>query len=102
VMQRLRDQYRASAPRLVAPLRETAVVLAADPQSGDALAALRAAAHRLRGTAGSYGFMQVSEVAGAFEGQVTRWQTDPSAEVASRAAIVTSVADALEAAFGAS
>jgi chemotaxis protein histidine kinase CheA len=101
VLRRLRDQYQASAPRLVAPFREMAVALAADPHSDEALAALRAAAHRLRGTAGSYGFIQVSEVAAAFEVQVTRWQADPSAETASRSAIALTVAAALEAAFAA-
>jgi chemotaxis protein histidine kinase CheA len=99
VLRRLRDQYRASAPRLVAPFRDLAAVLAGDPHSADALAALRAAAHRLRGTAGSYGFMQVSELAGAFEGQVARWQGDPGADIAGRSAIASRVADALEAAF---
>jgi HPt (histidine-containing phosphotransfer) domain-containing protein len=106
-LEALRQKYRASAPQLVAPFRELAQRLAVDPGSPAAAEAVRAAAHRLRGTAGSYGFAQVSQLASTLEHRAAGWGGGGNGPVSgvdleSRAALVAQFADALEVAFRAS
>ena len=95
----LRERYRASAPQFVAAFRELAARLATEPDSAPVIEALRTAAHRLRGTAGSYGFAHASELAADLEDRSGRWLADVGAELPARAAAVSSFADALEVAF---
>lgn len=97
----LRERYRASAPQLVATFRGIASALASDPRSPALISSLRDAAHRVRGTAGSYGFTHASELAGVLEERARHWQAEPEAELASRVSIVNSFAEALEVAFAA-
>jgi chemotaxis protein histidine kinase CheA len=98
-LQRLRERYRASAPQLTSVFRQLATALAVDPRSPAAIDGVRASAHRLRGTAGTYGFEQVSQLAQALEGRAAHWDADPDEDVASRATAVAAFADAVEAAF---
>ncbi|MBL8717619.1 MAG: Hpt domain-containing protein [Myxococcales bacterium] len=60
---KLREAYGVALPAKLAELR--AALAAAD--SGEGIAAARALAHRLRGTAATYGFAAVSEAAGRIE-----------------------------------
>ena len=60
----LRTGYAAELPGLV---RELGALLDAAATDAGALARARQAAHRLRGTAGSYGFVEVGEAAGRIE-----------------------------------
>jgi len=99
MLQQLRERYRASAPQLVAVFRELAAQLAVNPQSAALADAVRGASHRLRGTAGSYGFDQASQLSAALEERAARWVADADAETASRTSIVSTFADALEVAF---
>jgi chemotaxis protein histidine kinase CheA len=98
-LQQLRERYRASAPQLVSVFRELAAQLAADPQSAALADAVRSASHRLRGTAGSYGFDRASQLSAALEDRATRWVADAEADASARTAIVSTFADALEVAF---
>jgi chemotaxis protein histidine kinase CheA len=66
----IRAEYAAELPGIVAALAErVAEVAQAAPAapSPEATARVRAAAHRIRGTAGSYGFHAVGDAAGAVE-----------------------------------
>ena len=98
-LEALRARYRASAPQLAAPFRELAQQLALDPDSLSVIEGVRAAAHRLRGTAGSYGFSQVSALAAALEARVLAWGAGTGSELEARSRIVGDFADALEVAF---
>jgi HPt (histidine-containing phosphotransfer) domain-containing protein len=59
--------YAAALPRLSAALAVMIEEAALPLASPTAKAGARAAAHRIRGTAGSYGFHAVGEAAGAVE-----------------------------------
>jgi chemotaxis protein histidine kinase CheA len=64
----IRVEYAADLPRLVAALAEmVARAGARSPEPEAARACARAAAHMIRGTAGSYGFHAVGEAAGEVE-----------------------------------
>src|SRR5579871_3200966 len=90
----LRERYRASAPALAAPLRALAATLLSDPQSRTAITAVRQHAHRLRGTAGSYGFQDASDLAAALEARAAQWEADPAVELDRRSSAVSAFADA--------
>jgi chemotaxis protein histidine kinase CheA len=95
----LRESYRMGASTLVARFRELAAQLATDPSSSAVTDAVRQASHRVRGTAGSYGFDRASELAGALEDRAAGWAIDPGAERDIRAEVVAQFADSLEVAF---
>jgi HPt (histidine-containing phosphotransfer) domain-containing protein len=64
LMVELRDAYAAELPGLIHALAALVEEAAAEAQ---AIPPALRAAHRLRGTAGSYGFAEVGEVAGRIE-----------------------------------
>jgi DNA-binding response OmpR family regulator len=79
VMEQLRDDYRRELPRKLEVLAHAVDLvreLEADPV---ALAAARSDAHRLRGTAGSYGFIAVGQAAGRIEDALVRLPDEAAA-----------------------
>lgn len=95
----LRERYRAGSGRVVEAFRSLAQRLAEAPESPEVLDALRRELHRVRGTAGSYGFHGVSELAKAFEPQAKGWAERPSDGAERRSALVAHLADAMAAQF---
>ena len=96
----LRDRFLASAHAAIARLAEFATQLDADPADTTVLDALRRELHRLRGSAGSYGFTEAGERLGRMEQRAATWTVDPSLERDMRGALVRQLADALKLDFG--
>lgn len=63
----LRREYARTLPGKHAHIERRLVALAATPADPTALEALFAAVHRLHGSAGSYGFTELSRLAGEWE-----------------------------------
>lgn len=95
----LREHFRASSGPIVATFERIATQLAAAPASPRALEALRRELHRVKGTAGSYGFLDASALATKLEERVAGWMTDPQLELDSRATIISHFGSALRLAF---
>ncbi|HEY0839697.1 MAG TPA: response regulator [Vulgatibacter sp.] len=66
-LSRLREAYREELPSRLGELRAAVEDAADSPRDVEVLNTARELAHRLRGTAGSYGFLQVGEEAGRIE-----------------------------------
>ena len=81
----LAAEYAAELPGLIDELARLVDAAAADPA---AVPHARAAAHRLRGTAGSYGFKAVGEAAGSIEDALEAGAADVSGLVCVLAALV--------------
>ncbi|MBL8997667.1 MAG: Hpt domain-containing protein [Gemmatimonadetes bacterium] len=96
---RLRARFAAASGETVAVYRRIADELARDPGAADALDGLRREAHKLFGTAGSYGFHEASRLAGALERTAEQWHADPALDRARRAAMVREFADAVASAL---
>lgn len=95
----LRERYRAGSGRIVDAFRTLAQRLAAAPDSPEVIDALRRELHRVRGTAGSYGFHGVSELARQFEAQAKAWAERPDDALERRSALVAHLADGIAAQF---
>ncbi|MBX7120465.1 MAG: response regulator [Gemmatimonadaceae bacterium] len=95
----LRDRFAATAEKTTAALTMLADHLQRTPSSVEVVDALRRELHRVHGTAGSYGFHEVSRLAAGLELLATRWQADPVRDRDRRAAIVRQLVRALGAAF---
>ncbi len=95
----LRERYRAATPRTLALLRDPAALLEREPDAAEPLAVLRRELHRVRGTAGSYGFAEASVLCGAMEERAVRWSEDPGADAGARGPLLRRFAEALELAF---
>ncbi|AKU92044.1 response regulator [Vulgatibacter incomptus] len=67
-LEELREKYRAELPRRLTELRSLLDLAQDHPGDFRAIGEVRELAHQLRGTAGSYGFLQVGEEAGRIEG----------------------------------
>ena len=85
----------------MAAFRRLAAQLASAPSAPEVVEALRRELHRVRGTAGTYGFGEASRLAGAFEERAIRWTADPTLDRDRRAAMAEHFASALEARLGA-
>ena len=96
----LRLRILAGAPATVDAFLALAASMERQPAAIEVLETLRRELHRLRGTAGSFGFSEVSELSGALEERVVRWAEEPGLETAARAAMVTRFATSLRGAFG--
>jgi CheY-like chemotaxis protein len=73
----VRDEYLRGARDQLGAIAELAERLIASGADTAALAALRRDAHRLRGSAGMFGFPQASVVAGELEIAVEKWLKQP-------------------------
>lgn len=76
----LRDRFRATRENTLEAFQRIASQLGADPAAAEVIEELRRELHRIRGTAGSFGFTEVSKLAGTFEERAVRWSADPSLE----------------------
>lgn len=95
----LRARYRMASAGTPALFDAIARRLAGTPGSPDALAELQRELHRVRGTAGSYGYMDVSRLAEALEAQVVGWRSDPALDREGRAATIADFAVAIRRCF---
>lgn len=95
----LRAHFRASSGPIVDTFEQLAMQLTATPTSPRALEALNRELHRVKGTAGSYGFLDASALATKLEERVVAWTKDPELEPANRATVVSHFGSALRLAF---
>jgi CheY-like chemotaxis protein len=95
----LREHFRASSGPIVATFERLAAQLATSPTAPRALEALKRELHRVRGTAGSYGFLDTSALASRLEERVVAWVADPRLDLDSRATIISHFASAMRLAF---
>jgi CheY-like chemotaxis protein len=84
----LRAEYLAGASEQLELLAELGGRLGRDPGDVEALQAFRREVHKIRGSAGSFGFLQGSRVAAAMEETAKEWVADPADRSDDRAAIV--------------
>lgn len=94
-IRRLREVYRARGPEIVGRFLALAAELARDEGAADAIEAVRREAHRIHGTAGTYGFAEASRIAAELERRCGRWAAEGSADAGERAVLVERAADAL-------
>lgn len=94
---RIRNRFRATRENTLEAFRRIASQLGADPGAAEVIEALRRELHRIRGTAGSFGFADASKLAGAFEERAIRWSADPSLEREQREANLLRFISALDA-----
>lgn len=99
VLTRLRERYVASSGATIRAFEALAERLSSDPTAPEVVEALRRELHRVHGTAGSYGFLEVSRLAGALELLAIRWTGDATFDRDRRGAVIRQFARALEAAF---
>ncbi len=88
VLAQLRERYLAGSANTVAAFAQIAEQLERAPDAPEVIDALRRELHRLRGTAGSYGFLETSRLAAALEPAVQKWTSDSALDRSRRAAIV--------------
>lgn len=98
-LEALRQRYRASIGKTIEAFRALATSLAAQPDAAEVVETLRRELHRVRGTAGSYGFSEASRLCGVMEDRAVRWSADPRLEARERSAIVQRFIAALATAF---
>ena len=96
-LRQLRERYRAAVPNVVAAFRYLAAQLTVAPNKRDVLEDLRRELHRVHGTAGSFGFPDVSRLAGVLEARAVRWLADATFDHGTRGAIIAHFASAVEA-----
>lgn len=97
----LRQQYQVTSAGICDRIADCAAGVARAPHELAPLEALRRELHRLRGTAGTFGFVEVSRIAGAFEQRVGEWLDDPhGSDAANRSAEALGQVRELRRAFG--
>jgi len=96
----LRERFLASARATLDSFRQYAARLDADPRDATVLDTFRRELHRLRGSAGSYGFAEVSERLGEMEQRAVTWALDATMDPEHRGAHVRRLVDALLVQFG--
>ncbi len=79
--------------------RALALQLSAAPTAPEVLDALRRELHRIRGTAGSYGYEDASYLAGKLEERAVCWAADPGLDTSDRATMIVHFVSVLEVAF---
>jgi len=102
VLAQLRERYLAGSANTVAAFTALADQLQRAPDAPEVIDALRRELHRLRGTAGSYGFHETSRLAAALEPVAQKWTTDRELDRSRRGAIVRKFVLALQASLTAS
>jgi CheY-like chemotaxis protein len=95
----LREHFRTSSAPIVATFERLATQLTTAPTSARALESLKRELHRVKGTAGSYGFVDASTLATRLEVRVESWSKDPELDRESRATIINHFGSALRLAF---
>lgn len=95
----LRVRFRAESWQTVDIFRRLATELQADALKPDALDRLLREAHRIHGTAGSFGFLRASALAASLEERATAWRADPALDGGARGSTVADFARELERSF---
>lgn len=94
-MRDLRARYKASSETMLEAFRHMARRLTEAPDDVATLESLRRELHRIRGTAGSFGFMEANRIAKALEDRAVRWSSEPQLDVARRGTLVENFVAAL-------
>jgi len=84
----LRERFLGNMPGTLDRLRALALQLDHGPDAAEAATAVRNEAHRIRGTAGSFGFLEATDVSTAMEHRAERWLTVADEDVAGRGDVV--------------
>lgn len=84
----LRASYLESSGTTIKAFEDLAAQLERAPEAPEVVQALRRELHRVRGTAGSYGFHETGRLAAALEPLAVRWTSTPDLDRGRRAAIV--------------
>jgi DNA-binding response OmpR family regulator/HPt (histidine-containing phosphotransfer) domain-containing protein len=92
----IREKFDATRANTIDAFRRLADRLAVEPDAPELIETLRRELHRIRGTAGTFGFPAASELAGAFEERAVRWAADPAFERGQRESLVRRFLSALE------
>lgn len=95
----LREHFRSASGPIVDGFESLAAQLGRSPTAPRTLESLRAELHRVKGTAGSYGFHDASALAARLESRVVSWTGDPSLDHEQRATVIQHFASALRLAF---
>lgn len=95
----LREEYLQGVRDRLGEIAELAERLVAAGDDAEAMDQLRREAHRIRGSAGSFGFMNATEVAADLEETVKGWITHPAEGAAQRGAAARAFVRRLAAAF---
>ena len=95
----LREEYLQGARDQLGGIAELAERLIASGDDVAAIEELRRDAHKLRGSAGSFGFAQATVVAAELEEATKKWLADPATDVATRGAAARSFVRRLAAAL---
>ena len=98
-MAALRERYRTNSGAIIASFAALAAELRAEPSSPEVIERLRREAHRVRGTAGTYGFTDAGQLAEALERRCELWAREPDADAGHRAAYAERIAAGLATAF---
>jgi DNA-binding response OmpR family regulator/HPt (histidine-containing phosphotransfer) domain-containing protein len=88
VLATLRERYRASLGATLQALDQLGAQLAETPTAADVIEATRREVHRIHGSAGSYGFSDVSQLAKVFEQRLSQWSAGGATDAAERATLV--------------
>jgi HPt (histidine-containing phosphotransfer) domain-containing protein len=99
MLRALRVRFRAESWHTVDIFRRLATEIGSDPGSRDAVQRLRSEAHRVHGTAGSFGFTRASTLAAAIEERAIAWIADADLERDRRAGVVEQFMQELEKSF---
>jgi DNA-binding response OmpR family regulator len=98
-LDQLRDRFLMNIGSTVEAFRQLADQLHRAPAAPEVLDALSRELHRIRGTAGSYGFLEVGRLAAALDQVVVRWVADITLDLPRRSVVVRQFARILAAAF---
>lgn len=98
-LEALRQRYKAQAGATLDAFRALAARLAETPDAPELVEQVRRELHRVRGTAGSYGFAEASRLSGVMEERAVRWAADARLEAGERSAMLLRYVAALAAAF---
>ncbi len=98
-LESLRQRYRASITNTLDAFRTLGARLDEQPDTPEVIENLRRELHRVRGTAGSYGFAEASRLSAVMEERAVRWAGDARLEATERATILARYIAALCSAF---
>ena len=92
-------RFRAESWRTVDIFRRLAMEIGVDPAARGVVERLRSEAHRVHGTAGSFGFTRASNLAAAIEERAIAWVADTDLERDRRREVVEQFVQELEKSF---
>jgi len=95
----LRVRFRAESWHTVDIFKRLATEIGADPARRDAVERLRTEAHRVHGTAGSFGFKRASSLAAAIEERAIAWVADTDLDRDLRGRVVEQFVQELQQSF---